>query len=149
MLSSFLSFHRVFFLKTSPSIFPIQSYVTGKKIKVLPVVRGKKSPPMILMPKPWVKKLPSLNRTTLERRKGVTTYLPPSSSRVALYRRDTKVSWAPLASTILDLDIHQGTSPSVPILFEFRLGTSLGWKEWVDKSCPTWVSWRHYSKPTC
>lgn len=31
------------------------------------------------------------------------------------------------------LNICQGTSPPVPILFEFGSGTSLGWKEWVDK----------------
>ena len=40
-----------------------------------------------------------------------------------------KVSWAPLASSILDLNIRQGTSLPMPIVFEFRSGTSLGWKE--------------------
>ena len=43
-----------------------------------------------------------------------------------------EVSWAPLASSIPDLVIRQGTSLPVPTLFEFGLGTSLGWKEWVD-----------------
>ena len=38
-----------------------------------------------------------------------------------------------MASSIPDLDIRQGTSLLVPILFEFRSGTSLGCKEWVDK----------------
>jgi len=42
---------------------------------------------------------------------------------------DIEVSWASLASSIFDLDIHQGTSLLVPILFEFVSGTSLGWKE--------------------
>ena len=51
---------------------------------------------------------------------------------LSIFRRDTKVSWALLASSIPNLDIHQGTSLPVPILFEFRSGTSLGWKEWVD-----------------
>ena len=62
-------------------------------------------------------------------------YLPPPSGCIWLFicRRDTKVSWAPLASLIPDLDICQDTSLSVPILFEFGLGTSSGWKEWVDK----------------
>ena len=43
------------------------------------------------------------------------------------------MSWAPLASSIPDLDICQGTSLPVPILFEFGSGTLLGWKEWVDE----------------
>ena len=56
-------------------------------------------------------------------------YLPLSSGHgwLSICRRDTKVSLAPLASSIPDLDIHQGTSLPVPILFEFGLGTSLGW----------------------
>ena len=37
-----------------------------------------------------------------------------------------------MASTIPDLDICQGTSLPVPILFEFGSSTSLGCKEWVD-----------------
>ena len=62
-------------------------------------------------------------------------YLPPPPSHVwlSIYRLNTEVSWAPLASTILDLDICQGTSLFVPILFEFESSTSLGWKEWVDE----------------
>ena len=62
-------------------------------------------------------------------------YLPPLSGRVwlSICCRDTEVSSAPLASSIPDLDIHQGTSLPVPILFKFGLGTSLGWKEWVDE----------------
>ena len=38
-----------------------------------------------------------------------------------------------LASSIPDLDICQDTLLPVSILFEFGSGTSLGWKEWVDK----------------
>lgn len=62
-------------------------------------------------------------------------YSSPPSGRVwvSICRHDMEVSWAPLAPTILDLDIRQGTSLLVPILFEFGLSTSLGWKEWVDK----------------
>ena len=44
-----------------------------------------------------------------------------------------EVSWAPLASSILDLDTCQGTSLPMPILFKFGSGTSLGWKECVDE----------------
>ena len=62
-------------------------------------------------------------------------YLPPPPSHVwlSICRCDIEVSWAPLASSILDLDIRQGTLLPVPILFEFGLDTSLGWKEWVDE----------------
>ena len=58
-------------------------------------------------------------------------YSPPPPGRVwlSLCHRDSEV---PLASSILSLDIHQGTSLPVPILFEFGSSTSLGWKEWVD-----------------
>ena len=61
-------------------------------------------------------------------------YLPPLPSCVwlSICYRNMEVSWAPLASSIPDLVIHQGTLLPVPILFEFGLGTSLGWKEWVD-----------------
>ena len=52
---------------------------------------------------------------------------------LTICRRDTEESWTHLASSIPDLDIHQGTSLPVHILFEFRLVTCLGWKEWVDK----------------
>ena len=46
--------------------------------------------------------------------------LPPPPGRVwlSICRRDTEVSWAPLASSIPDLDIHQGTSLPVPILLD-------------------------------
>ena len=62
-------------------------------------------------------------------------YLPsvPGCVWLSICCRDTEVSWAPLASSIPNLDIHQGTSLPVPILFKFGLGTSLGWKEWVDE----------------
>ena len=62
-------------------------------------------------------------------------YLPPPLGRVwlSICCHDMEVSLASLASSILDLDIRQGTSLPVPILFEFGLGTSLGWKEWVDE----------------
>ena len=62
-------------------------------------------------------------------------YSPLLSSHVwlSICRCDTKVSWAFLASTVPDLDIRQGISLLMPILFEFGSGTSLGWKEWVDK----------------
>ena len=43
------------------------------------------------------------------------------------------MSWAHLTSSIPDLIICQGASLPMPILFEFGLGTSLGWKEWVDE----------------
>ena len=51
---------------------------------------------------------------------------------LALCRRNTDISWALLASLILDLTIRQGLALPVSILFEFGLGTTLGWKEWVD-----------------
>ena len=61
-------------------------------------------------------------------------YSPPLLGRVwlSICYCDIEVSWAPLASSILDLDIRQGTLLPVSILFEFGLGTSLVWKEWVD-----------------
>lgn len=61
-------------------------------------------------------------------------YSPPLLGRVwlSICYRNTRVSWASLASLIPELDIRQGTSLLVPILFELGSGTSLGWKEWVD-----------------
>ena len=61
-------------------------------------------------------------------------YVPPPPGRVliALVRRNPDVSWAPLASSIPDLSIRQGTSLLVPLHFEFGSGTASGWKEWVD-----------------
>ena len=64
-------------------------------------------------------------------------YLPPPPSHVwlSICRSDIEVSWAPLASSILDLDIRRTSFP-MPILFEFGSGTSLGWKEWIDEELP-------------
>ena len=59
--------------------------------------------------------------------------LPPSRVWLSLCRYNSEFSWAPLASSIPNLNIRQVTSLSVSILFEFGSGTSLGWKEWVDK----------------
>ena len=61
-------------------------------------------------------------------------YVPLLPSRVwlALYRRNLNTSWAPVSSSIYDLVIRQGISLPVPIHFEFRSGTTQGWKEWVD-----------------
>ena len=58
-------------------------------------------------------------------------YTSPPSGHVwfALCCRNTDVSWAPLASLIPDLVIHQGTSLPVPIHFEFGSSTILGWRE--------------------
>ena len=56
----------------------------------------------------------------------------PSRVWLAFCHCNTDISWASLASLILDLVIRQGTSLPVPILFEFGSGTALGWKEWVD-----------------
>ena len=47
--------------------------------------------------------------------------LPPGHVWLSICCHDTEVSWALLASSINDLDIHQGTSLPMPILFEFRL----------------------------
>ena len=52
---------------------------------------------------------------------------------LTLCRHNPNVSWAPLASSIPDLAIRQGTSLLVPINFKFGSVTVLGWKEWVDK----------------
>ena len=38
----------------------------------------------------------------------------------------------PLASSIPDLVIRQGTLLPMPIHFEFGSGMALGWKEWVN-----------------
>ena len=61
-------------------------------------------------------------------------YVPPPPGRVliALVQRNPDVSWAPLASSIPDLSIRQGTSLPVPLHFEFGSGIALGWKKWVD-----------------
>ena len=61
--------------------------------------------------------------------------MPPLPSRVwlALCRHNTKASWAPLAFSIPDLVIRQGTSLPVSIHFKFGLGMALGWKEWVNR----------------
>ena len=57
---------------------------------------------------------------------------PPGHVLIAIVRRNPNVSLAPLASSIPDLSIRQGTSLPVPLHFEFRSGTDSGWKEWVD-----------------
>ena len=61
-------------------------------------------------------------------------YAPLPLGRVwlVLCQRNTNVSWAPLASSIPDLVIHQGTSLPMPIHFEFGSSTALGWRERVD-----------------
>ena len=61
------------------------------------------------------------------------TPLPPGCVWLALCRRNTDVSWAPLASLIPNLVIHQDTSLPMPIHFEFGSGSALGWREWMDK----------------
>ena len=47
--------------------------------------------------------------------------LPPGHVWLSICCHDTEVSWVLLASSINDLDIRQGTSLPMPILFEFRL----------------------------
>ena len=47
--------------------------------------------------------------------------LPPGHVWLSICCHDTEVSWVLLASSINDLDICQGTSIPMPILFEFRL----------------------------
>ena len=66
--------------------------------------------------------------------KVLDEYMPLSLGHVwlALYRCNTKILWALLASSIPDLVIRQSTSLPMPILFKFGLGIALGWKEWVD-----------------
>ena len=61
-------------------------------------------------------------------------YTMPLPNRVwlAICCHNKDISWAPLASLIPDLVIHQGTLLPIPILFEFGSGTALGRKEWVD-----------------
>ena len=61
------------------------------------------------------------------------TPLPPGYVWLTLCHHNTDVSWAPLASSIPDLVIGQGTSLPMPIHFEFGSSTALGWKEWVDR----------------
>ena len=59
--------------------------------------------------------------------------LPPGRMWLSIYCHKMEVSWAPLASLISNLDICQGTSLPMPILFKFGSSTSLGWKEWIDE----------------
>ena len=61
------------------------------------------------------------------------TPMPPGRVWLALCRRNTDISWAPLVSSVLDLVIRQGITLLMPIHFEFGLGTALGWKKWVDR----------------
>ena len=58
-------------------------------------------------------------------------YSPPLLGHVwwSPNQRDFDISWAPLASSIPNLAIRQGDVSPIPILFKFRSGTSLGWKE--------------------
>lgn len=62
-------------------------------------------------------------------------YVPLLSCRVwlALCLCNIDVSWAPLASSIFDIAIRQGTSLPIPIHFEFGSGVALCWQEWVDR----------------
>ena len=156
-----LSLHRVFFLKTSPSIFLVQIPVMSQaKDEGSSCCKGKEvvadDPPA----KTMGKEVPLSKSNLSGEEKGgrdpnneclplvdswynthihfpvvPDDYFPPLLGRVwlSICYDDMKVSWAPLASSILDLDIRQGTSLLVPILFEFGLGTSLCWKEWVDE----------------
>ena len=60
-------------------------------------------------------------------------YSPFLSSCVwlSLELQKTDTSWASLAYFKPDLAIRRGETLLVPILFKFRSGTSLGWKDWV------------------
>ena len=55
-------------------------------------------------------------------------YAPPPPGRVwiTLVRQNPDVSWAPLASSILDLAIRQGTLLPIPLHFEFGSGITSG-----------------------
>ena len=54
-------------------------------------------------------------------------YAPPPPGRIwiALVQRNPDDSWVPLASSIPDLAIRQGTSLPIPLHFEFGSGNSL------------------------
>ena len=151
-----LSLHHVFFLNTSPLIFLIQIPVMSQaKDEGSSCCKGKEvaadDPPA----KTMGKKVPLSKSDRSEEEEGVRDlnneclplidpwynthihfpvvtddYLPPPPGRVwlSICCHDMEVSFAPLASSILDLDIRQGTSLPVPILFEFGSGTTLGWK---------------------
>lgn len=66
--------------------------------------------------------------------KVLSDYEPPPPGHVwlALCQQNSNVSWVLVSSSISNLVIHQGISLLVPIHFEFRSSTALGWKEWVD-----------------
>ena len=156
-----LSLHHVFFLKTSPSIFLIQILVMSQaKDEGSSCCKGKEVVADDPLTKTMGKEVPLSKSNLSEEEKGgcdpnneclplvdpwynthihfpmvPDDYLPLLPGRVwlSICCHDMEVSWAPLASSILDLDIRQGTSLLVPILFKFGLGTSLGWKEWVDE----------------
>ena len=57
---------------------------------------------------------------------GDYTSLLPGCVWLALCLRNIDISWAPLASSIPDLVIRQGTALPVPIHFEFGSGIALG-----------------------
>ena len=147
-----------------------------QKIKVLLVVRGKRSPWTILLPKPWVKRLPSSNQTILRRRNKVATRIVsalPSSTHgmiltfislwclvtirlhcramcgflfAAVTQRFLRPLWLPPFLILIYVKGHHFPCP-----FFLSLGRALLWvgRSGWTRSCLTQVSWRHYSKPVC
>lgn len=102
------------------------------KMKVLPTIRGKRSQQTILFPKPWVKRLPSLNWTTPRRRIGIVT------------QRFIGPLWLLPLPILIYVKGHH-----FPYPFSFSMGRApflVGRSRWI-RSCPMRVSWRRYSRP--
>ena len=78
-------------------------------------------------------------------------YTMPLPNRVwlAICCHNKDISWAPLASLIPDLVIHQGTLLPIPISLSLdRVLLWVGRNGWTT-SCLTRVLWRRYSGPVC
>ena len=78
-------------------------------------------------------------------------YSPPPLSRVwlSICRYDTDVSWPLWLPPFLILIYAKGYRSPCPS--SSNLGPVLPWvgRSGWTRSCPTWVSWRRYSRPMC
>ena len=139
-------------------------------------IRGKKSLPMILLPKLWAKKLLSPNRIVSRRGKGVVTQIMtaiPSLIHgtmltftspwclvtihlccramcgflfVAMIQRFLGPFWLPPFPILIYAKGYRSSCPS-----SLNLGRVLPWvgRSGWTRSCLTWVSWWCYSRPVC
>ena len=140
------------------------------------VVRGKKLPLMILLPRPWAKRFPSLNWIVPRRRKGVVTQTAsafPSSIHgmeltftspwcpvticlchwalcgspfIVVIQRFLRPLWLTPFPILIYAKGHRSLC-----LFSWNSGQAPPWvgRSGWTKSCLIWVSWWRYSKQAC